>query len=85
MNKCSGMRFVHVIIPYKNKREIDGQKVYVTIYLYIDPFLLKHKRWNYEPEGENHPIHILLKTPNVNYKHRDYIFPYIYCRMELRS
>jgi hypothetical protein len=38
-NRGSGLRFIHVIMPYKNTREIDEQKVDVTVYLYIDPCL----------------------------------------------
>jgi len=43
MNKDSGLGFIHVIMPNKNTREIDGQKADVMIYLYIDPFLSNTK------------------------------------------
>jgi hypothetical protein len=67
------MRFIHVIMPYKNTREIDREtqgRIY-GIFLYRSLPMI-HRRLNYETEGENHPVHILLKTLNVDYKHIDY-------------
>ena len=32
---------IHVVIPYKYTIEIDGHKVDVMVYFYINPFLLK--------------------------------------------